>query len=241
MNDQRNDASIHWPFTPAMWFALLWTGLSNPPVHANEQRGHPAQSSRRSESRQDFCEPGGKSNLFASFATDTEQEASTRQSLRRNIIVILADDLGYGDTSVYDDWVKTPALQRMAAEGLTFTDFHSNSSVCSPTRAGFLTGRYQQRVGVVDVVARHLDTPGLDPSELTLPRLFKTAGYRTALFGKWHLGSQPANNPIHHGFDEFRGYLGGYVDYHDHRSSWFHGLLKEDQVGIHRRSGAAQA
>ncbi|GAF92110.1 unnamed protein product, partial [marine sediment metagenome] len=76
-----------------------------------------------------------------------------------NIIVIMADDLGYADTSVYDGWVKTPQLERMAAEGLTFTDFHSNSSVCSPTRAGFLTGRYQQRVGIVDVVARHLDTP----------------------------------------------------------------------------------
>ena len=78
---------------------------------------------------------------------------------RPNIIVILADDLGYGDTSVYDGWVQTPNLQRMADEGLTFTDFHTNSSVCSPTRAAFLTGRYQQRVGIVDVIARHLDTP----------------------------------------------------------------------------------
>ncbi len=148
-----------------------------------------------------------------------------------NIVVIVADDLGYGDTSAYDGWVKTPQLERMAAEGLTFTDFHSNSSVCSPTRAGLLTGRYQQRVGIVDVIARHLQTPGLYPSELTMPRLMKKGGYRTALFGKWHLGMEPKFNPIHHGFDEFRGYLDGYIDYHVHRNSWYNGLKKEDQPG----------
>ena len=159
------------------------------------------------------------------------QSASTAEEIKPNIIVILADDLGYADTSLYDGWVKTPHLERMAAEGLTFTDFHANSSVCSPTRAGFLTGRYQQRVGIVDVVARHLDTPGLAPSELTIPRLMKQGGYRTALFGKWHLGRKPQFNPIHHGFDQFRGYLDGYVDYHAHQNTWFNGLEQEDQPG----------
>lgn len=148
-----------------------------------------------------------------------------------NIILILADDLGYGDASLFGGWVKTPQIERMAKEGLTFTDFHANSSVCSPTRAALMTGRYQQRVGIIDVVARHLKTPGLMPSELTLPRLFKNSGYRTALYGKWHLGSKPESNPIHHGFDEFRGYLSGYVDYHDHQKSWYNGLKKEDQKG----------
>ncbi len=148
-----------------------------------------------------------------------------------NVIVIMADDLGYGDTSVYGGWVKTPQLERMAAGGLTFTDFHSNSSVCSPTRAAFLTGRYQQRVGIVDVVARHLDTPGLDPSRPTLSSLLKAAGYRTALQGKWHLGREPEFNPVHHGFDEFRGYLGGYIDYHAHKNTWHNGLKVEDQEG----------
>jgi len=133
---------------------------------------------------------------------------------RPNVIVILADDLGYGDTSLFDGWVKKPQLERTAAEGLTFTDFHANSSVCSPTRAAFLTGRYQQRVGIVDVVARHLDTPGLEPSELTIPRLMKQNGYRTALFGKWHLGTEPKYNPTHHGFDEFVGYLDGSAENH---------------------------
>jgi arylsulfatase A len=150
---------------------------------------------------------------------------------RPNIIVIMADDLGYGDSSVYDGWVKTPQLERLARGGLTFTDFHTNSSVCSPTRAGFLTGRYQQRVGIVDVVARHLDTPGLDPGELTISRLMKRGGYRTALFGKWHLGREQKFNPIHHGFDEFRGYLDGAIDYHSHKNTWHNGLSKEDQPG----------
>ena len=148
-----------------------------------------------------------------------------------NIIVIMADDLGYGDTSVYDGWVKTPRLEQMAAEGVTFKDFHTNSSVCSPTRAAFLTGRYQQRVGIVDVNARHLDTPGLDPSQRTLPRLMKQAGYRTALQGKWHLGMEAKFNPIHHGFDEFQGYLDGYIDYHSHEKSWHDGLKVKDQKG----------
>ena len=69
-----------------------------------------------------------------------------------NIVVILADDLGCCDMALYDGWVKTPNLARMAKQGMLFTDFHTNSSVCSPTRAAFLTGRYQQRVGIVDVI-----------------------------------------------------------------------------------------
>ncbi len=168
--------------------------------------------------------------LFTSpmFARASEVAPTTN---RPNVIVIMADDLGYGDTSVYDGWVKTPHLERLAADGLTFTDFHVNSSVCSPTRAGFLTGRYQQRVGIVDVVARHLDTPGLEPSELTISRLMKQSGYRTALFGKWHLGREAKFNPTHHGFEEFRGYLDGAIDYHSHKNSWLNGVEKEDQPG----------
>jgi hypothetical protein len=77
---------------------------------------------------------------------------------RPNVIIILADDLGCGDMSLYDGWIKTPRIDQMAAEGVRFTDFHSNSSVCSPTRAALLTGRYQQRVGIIDVIAGHLDT-----------------------------------------------------------------------------------
>jgi arylsulfatase A-like enzyme len=157
--------------------------------------------------------------------------AEPTTTARPNVIVILADDLGYRDTSVYDGWVETPHLERMAAEGLTFTDFHANSSVCSPTRAAFFTGRYQQRVGIIDVLARHLDTPPLSPHELTIGKVMQAAGYRTALFGKWHLGMKKANNPVHCGFDEFRGYLDGYVDYHAHARAWHHNLEVEPQEG----------
>lgn len=76
-----------------------------------------------------------------------------------NIIIILADDLGYSDTSAYEGWVQTPNLERMAAEGLRFTDFHSNGAVCSPTRAGLMTGRYQQRVGIEDVIVGTREKP----------------------------------------------------------------------------------
>ena len=147
-----------------------------------------------------------------------------------NIVLILADDLGCGDTSLYDGWIETPRIDQMAREGVRFTDFHSNSSVCSPTRAAFLTGRYQQRVGIVDVIARHLDTPGLEATELTISKLMKQNGYRTALFGKWHLGSEPRHNPTHHGFDEFIGFLPGGCDYHRHRD-WLDGTQFKEQKG----------
>jgi len=158
------------------------------------------------------------------------QQVSTVASARPNVIVILADDLGYGDTSLFEGWVKTPQIERLASEGLTFTDFHTNSSVCSPTRAAFLTGRYQQRVGIIDVIASHLDTPGLETTELTISRLMKQNGYRTALFGKWHLGMELRHNPIHHGFDEFVGYLDGAADYHNHKD-WYNGLERQDIKG----------
>ncbi|MCF7956173.1 MAG: sulfatase [Phycisphaerae bacterium] len=147
-----------------------------------------------------------------------------------NVIIILADDLGCGDMSLYDGWIKTPRIDKMAAEGVRFTDFHSNSSVCSPTRAALMTGRYQQRVGIVDVIAGHLDTPGLETTEITIPRLMKQNGYRTAIFGKWHLGGEVRQNPINHGFDEFVGFLPGACGYHKH-GNWMEGTKVKDQEG----------
>jgi len=160
----------------------------------------------------------------------SQRTRAARSSKRPNVIVILADDLGCGDMSLYDGWIKTPRIDQMAREGVRFTDFHSNSSVCSPTRAALLTGRYQQRVGIVDVIARHLDTPGLEATELTIPRLMKQNGYSTALFGKWHLGGELRHNPIKHGFDEFIGFLPGGSDYLNHRN-WRDGTKVKDQKG----------
>jgi arylsulfatase A-like enzyme len=148
-----------------------------------------------------------------------------------NIIVILADDLGCRDLGLYGGWVETPRIERMAREGLTFTDFHSNSSVCSPTRAAFLTGRYQQRVGIVDVIVgvREPDQ-GIPPSTPTLARVFQENGYATALFGKWHCGYEDKFNPVRHGFDEFVGFLNGGADYHQH-GTWRNGLEQQDVQG----------
>lgn len=95
-----------------------------------------------------------------------------------NIIVILADDLGCGDLSLYDGWIKTPRIDRMAKEGIYFTDFHANSSACSPTRTAFLTGRYQQRYGIVDVIVGSQDKVGLDPSVSTIPAILTASALR---------------------------------------------------------------
>ncbi len=171
---------------------------------------------------------------FNSSARNIENSGKTDNSGNNtkppNIIIILADDLGCGDMSLYDGWIPTPGIDQMAKEGVRFTDFHSNSSVCSPTRAALLTGRYQQRVGIIDVIARHLDTPGLKATEVTIPRVLQQNGYGTGIFGKWHLGSEPEHNPIHHGFDEFIGFLPGGCDFHLH-SKWMNGTEIQDVSG----------
>ncbi len=144
-----------------------------------------------------------------------------------NIIVILADDLGCRDMKLYDGWVEMPRIETMAEQGMTFTDFHSNSSVCSPTRAAFLSGRYQQRVGIVDVIVGAKEPEsGLPPSSPTMAKVFQANGYATALFGKWHLGYEDKFNPVHHGFDEFVGLLNGAGDYHVNDKNWRNGLEK---------------
>ena len=145
-----------------------------------------------------------------------------------NIIIILADDYGYGDVGCFGSHrFNTPHIDALAAGGLRFTDFHSNGAVCSPTRAALLTGRYQQRTGISGVVtaAGHRHT-GLDLGEITFAEILKSAGYVTGLFGKWHLGYHTDYNPIRQGFDEFIGYVSGNVDYHAHldqtgREDWW--------------------
>ena len=147
-------------------------------------------------------------------------DESTRNSSVPNIVLILVDDMGYGDASCYGNTAyETPAVDSLAKQGMRFTDFHSSGTVCSPTRAGLLTGRYQQRAGVPGVIFAGFDQNrhhGLFPSEVTFAELLKEAGYATAVFGKWHLGYHKRFNPIHHGFDRFRGYVSGNIDYISH-------------------------
>ena len=133
-----------------------------------------------------------------------------------NIVFIMADDLGYGDIGCFGSGhIKTPHLDALAKGGVKCLDFHSNGAVCSPTRAALMTGRYQQRSGITGVVtaANHRET-GLAFEELTIAEGLGKQGYRTGLFGKWHLGYPAKYNPVHHGFDEYTGFVSGNVDYH---------------------------
>ena len=138
-----------------------------------------------------------------------------------NIIVILADDLGYGDLSSYGAKdLDTPNVDRLVREGMKFTNFYANCPVCSPTRAALLSGRYQESVGVPGVIRTHSTNSWglLDPNAALLPAALKTAGYRTAMFGKWHLGLGEPNLPNLRGFDFFHGFLGDMMDdYFHHR------------------------
>lgn len=105
-----------------------------------------------------------------------------------NIILIMADDLGYGDIGCFgSDFIKTPILDKMATEGMTFTDYHSNGAVCNLTRAALITGNYQQRAGLEGVIYVALDKreEGIADSEKTLPEYLKDQGYVNGAFGKW--------------------------------------------------------
>lgn len=122
-----------------------------------------------------------------------------------NIVVILADDLGYGDLGCYGakEW-STPNLDRMAAEGVRFTDFYVAQPVCSASRAAILTGCYPNRIGIHGALGPGSKV-GISSTETTLAQLLKTKGYATAAIGKWHLGDQPQFLPTRHGFDQYFG------------------------------------
>ena len=148
---------------------------------------------------------------------------------RPNIIFIVADDLGFADLGCYggrdEDWGPvSPVLDRMAADGIRFTQGYSNSPVCSPTRFALMTARYQYRLRgaaeePINSKSRGSLTLGLPPEHPTLPSLLRAAGYRTALIGKWHLGFPPNFGPLKSGYEESFGPLAGGVDYFSHCDS----------------------
>ncbi len=121
-----------------------------------------------------------------------------------NIVLIYADDLGFGDLHVYGSTLSTPNIDKLAAEGTRFTNWTSANPVCSPSRASLLTGRYPTRVGVPRVFFPQ-DKDGLNLDEQTLADLLKTKGYKTQCVGKWHLGSAPQYLPTKRGFDHYLG------------------------------------
>lgn len=174
--------------------------------------------------------------LALACQTTSEQEPA---SLKPNFVIIMADDLGYGDLGSYGHpTYQTPNLDRIAVNGLKLTDYHSNGPVCTPTRAALLTGKYQQLVGMEGVIYVRGETrqTGLDTAEVTLAELLKSEGYQTGMVGKWHLGYRKEYNPIHQGFDFFRGYVSGNIDYHSHYDNagiydWWNGLDSIQEEG----------
>ncbi len=122
-----------------------------------------------------------------------------------NIVLLVADDLGYSDLALYaDTGLVTPHLERMASNGMRFTDFYVAAAFCSPSRAALLTGKYPQRVGIYRGLNPQTDI-GLPPGEVTLAEMLRSEGYATACFGKWHLGHLERHLPPNHGFDEYFG------------------------------------
>jgi arylsulfatase A len=121
-----------------------------------------------------------------------------------SVVLIYADDLGYGDLHAYGSDLTTPNIDRLASEGIRFTNWTSANPVCSPSRASLLTGRYPTRVGVPRVLFPQ-DKTGLNRDEKTLADLLKTRGYRTMCVGKWHLGVTPEYLPTNRGFDHYFG------------------------------------
>ena len=168
---------------------------------------------------------------------------------RPNIVLIIADDLGYGDLACYGcPDTKTPVLDRLASQGVRFTDYYANAPECTPTRVALMTGRYQQRVGGLECalgtgnVGRYDDAIrlaenhdlGLPAAQNVLLRGLKRAGYTAVGFGKWHLGYEPKFGPLHHGFDHFFGPLGGGVDYYYHCESNGVHVLYENEKPVRR-------
>ena len=157
--------------------------------------------------------------------------AGLRSARHPNIVLIMADDLGYGDLGCYGcTEIHTPVIDRVAEEGVRFTTFYANAPECTPTRTALLTGRYQQRVGGLEcaigignvgryddaIRLRKTNDLGLPVQETTIVRLLKNAGYATSICGKWHLGYEAKFSPNNHGFDHAFYAIGGGMDYFHH-------------------------
>jgi arylsulfatase A-like enzyme len=152
---------------------------------------------------------------------------------RPNVLLILVDDLGFGDLSSYGaPDLQTPNIDALVASGLRFENAYANCPVCSPTRAALLSGRYPDLVGVPGVIRTHArDNFGfLDPEAPLLPELLKEAGYHSTIVGKWHLGLSTPNTPLEGGFDTFHGFLGDMMDdYVNHRRHDRNYMRRNDQ------------
>ncbi len=167
-------------------------------------------------------------------------DKSSPSSRRPDIIVIVADDLGYADLGCFGQTdFATPNLDRLAAEGVRFTQAYANAPLCTNTRVALMTGRYQYRftLGLTEPLRhpqRHRPDMGLPPEHPTLPGLLRDAGYATALVGKWHLGALPRFGPLKSGYDEFFGIMGGYTGYFTHLGDGGEHDLYEGETEVER-------
>ena len=180
--------------------------------------------------------------LGAALATPVLSQTQTRP----NLLFILADDMGWGDLSCYGrpDY-QTPNLDKLASQGMRFTNAYSAAPVCTPTRIGFLTGRYPARLRVgleepiherKELTPDELKTYGIPNEHPTVASLIKSAGYSTALVGKWHAGYLPYFGPLKSGFDEFYGNMSGAVDHFTHKDmtdslDFFEGEVPVEKIG----------
>ncbi len=178
--------------------------------------------------------------LLTTYLCNTAKaEPVQKKNTPPNIVLIMIDDLGYGDVGCYGSKVnRTPHIDKLASQGMKFTDFHSNGPMCTPTRAALLTGKYQQRFGKKFEAAISGQTDfhdGLPLKAVTIAEVLKEAGYATGMFGKWHLGYQPPFIPTRQGFDEYVGLMSGDGDHHAHidrsgRKDWW----KEDKIKMEK-------
>jgi arylsulfatase A-like enzyme len=144
-------------------------------------------------------------------------EQNAKGAGRPDIVLIVLDDLGYGDLGCFGCTdIRTPHIDQLARQGVKSTNFYANGPVCTPTRAALMTGRYQQRVGLEWAISPGQKEPGLPVEESVLARMLKREGYATGLFGKWHLGYRREFGPLAHGFDEFFGLLSADIDHYSH-------------------------
>jgi len=158
-----------------------------------------------------------------------------------NILVIFTDDQGSKDVGCYGSEFPTPNMDRLASEGIKFTNFYAASAICTPSRFGFLTGRNPSRsqdrlLSALMFEDKSHAKLGIQPSETTLPQVLKSAGYQTALLGKWHLGhGDETFSPSHHGFDYSYGHTAGCVDYftmdYGNTPDWYRNDVPIDETG----------
>jgi len=172
------------------------------------------------------------SMLWAPGPTDAQS------ATRPNVVLIITDDLGWADIGSYGaSDIRTPNIDSLARDGIRLTDFYSNGVTCSPTRAGLISGRYQQRFGI-EAPLPSAGAPGgergLRATGHSLPQLLKDNGYATGLIGKWHLGYKPEHSPNAHGFDYFFGFKSGFHDYYTHNGGDGQPDLWENERPIER-------